>query len=170
MLRTLVLVLLVALTSCASTRPAAPLRTVPLTPAESEQVDSLLANLYLSFSHSAGEEPDWELMRSVFVDGAQFVTDPPDGEAPSPQTVDALIASWKDSIRKSTSPTLATAETITATRVTKLGQLIRVDVVFQAKKENDPSPRKPGLDSLVLANVGGDWRVLSFVVQYESKL
>ena len=51
-----------------------------------------------------------------------------------------------------------------------MGQLIRVDVAFQAKKTNDPAPRNPGLDSLVLANSGGDWKVLSFVIQYESKL
>ena len=90
-------------------------------------------------------------MRSVFFDGAQFVTEPPVGEAPNPQSVDAFISSWQASIRDSTSSTLATAEWITETRMSKVGKLIRVDVVFQAKKRNDPAPKKPGLDSLVLA-------------------
>ena len=42
--------------------------------------------------------------------------------------------------------------------------------LFQAERPGDPSPRKPGLDSLVLARIGPTWKVLSFVVQYESKL
>jgi len=170
MLRALVLVFLIALTSCASTRLDASLRAESLAPADSEQVESLLKKLYRSFNYGAGEEPDWESMRSVFVDGAQFVTEPPAGKAPNPQSVDDFISSWRDSIRRSTSPGPAYAEWIIDTRVTKVGQLIRVDVVFQARKANDPSPRKSGLDSLVLANVGGVWKVLSFVVQYESKL
>lgn len=170
MLRTLALVLLIALASCASTRPAAPLRTESLTPTETEQVGSLLEKLYQSFSYGEGEEPDWELMRSVFVDGAQFVTEPPAGEAPNPQSVDEFISSWKASIRSSISPRPANDEWITGTRINKLGQLIRVDVAFQAIKTNDPAPRKQGLDSLVLANVDGVWRILTFIVQYESKL
>ncbi len=170
MLRILVLVLLIALASCVSTRPAAPLRAESLTSAETEQVDSLLEKLYRSFTYGEGEEPDWNLMRSVFVDGAQFVTEPPAGESPNPRSVDAFISSWQASIRGSTSPRPAHDEWITGTHITKVGQLIRVDVVFQAIKSNDPAPRKPGLDSLVLTKVGGVWKILSFVVQYESKL
>lgn len=51
-----------------------------------------------------------------------------------------------------------------------MGELVRVDVVFYGKELGDPHPRKPGLDSLLLARTAGSWRVLSFVVQYESKL
>jgi hypothetical protein len=170
MLRTLALVLLIAVASCTSTRPAPPLRSQSLTPAETEQVDSLLEKLYQSFSYEEGEEPDWELMRSVFIDGAQFVGEPPVGEAPNPQSVDAFISSWQTSIRRSTSASSATDEWITGRHITKVGQLISVDVTFQAIKQNDPAPRKPGLDSLVLVSVGDVWKILSFVVQYESKL
>lgn len=139
-----------------------------LTRAESEQVDALLDDLYRSFCSAEGEEPDWELMRSVFVDDAQFVTEPPPGRPPKPQTVDAFIASWRDAIRGRPRP--AYDEWITGTRVTKVGGLIRIDVAFLAKTSTDTAPRKPGLDTLVLTQVDGTWRVLSFVVQYESKL
>ena len=90
--------------------------------------------------------------------------------APSPQSVEAVISSWQASIRDSTSPARATEEWITDTRTAKVGKLIRVDVVFQARKRDDPAPREPGLDSLVLVDVDGAWKVLSFVVHYESKL
>ena len=46
----------------------------------------------------------------------------------------------------------------------------RFDVVFQAAKSSDPSPRKYGLDSLVLALDDGVWKISSFIVHYESKL
>ena len=79
MLRNIVVASLVILTGCVSTHPNAPVRVESLTVDESDQVDSLLNKLYRSFSYEAGEEPDWDLMRSVFFDDAQFVTEPPEG-------------------------------------------------------------------------------------------
>jgi hypothetical protein len=67
-------------------------------------------------------------------------------------------------------PIVETTEQIIESSATKIGKLIHVDVVFRASKSNDPSPRKPGLDSLVLANVNGAWKILFFIVHYESKL
>ena len=168
-MRTLSLVLLIALAGCASSE-SIELRTEPLTVVETEQVDALLEDLYGSFCYEAGEQPDWALMRSVFVEGAQFVSEPAAGEAPEPQSVDAFIASWRASIGERSSPTLATQEWIVDRRCTRAGELTHVDVVFQARKSGDPGPRRPGRDSLVLVRVGDAWKVLSFVVQYESKL
>ena len=170
MLRILTLVLLAVLVGCASNRTAAPLRSGSLTPAQTERVEVLIEALYRSFGHGEGEEPDWKLMRSVFVDGAQFVGEAPAGGSPKPQTVDAFISSWQASIRSSAARRPAQAERITGTRITTVGRLVRVDVAFQAKKSNDPAPRKPGLDSLLLTEVAGVWKVLSFVVHFESKL
>ncbi len=166
----LLLVYLAMLTSCVTNRLDGPLRTESLTKAESEQINIRLKDLYQSFCYGAGEEPDWELMRSVFFAGAQFVGEAPAGEAPRPQTVDEFISSWQNVIRGSSPPTVETSERIISTKADKVGKLIRVDVLFQAMKANDPSPRKPGLDSLVFANVGGVWKILSFVVHYESKI
>ena len=52
----------------------------------------------------------------------------------------------------------------------KTGKLIHVDVVFQASKANYPSTRQYGLDSLTLVNSNGVWKIISFIIQYESKL
>lgn len=170
MLRILTLALAIMMAGCASTGPADILRPESLSPAETEQVTTLLDKLYQSFNYGENEEPDWGLMRSVFVDGAQFSTEPPAGAAPNSQLLEDFISSWQTSIRNSTSSRPSHSEWVTGTRSTRLGQLIRVDVVFQAKKGSDTSPRKPGLDSLVLTQVNGNWKVLSFIVQYESKL
>ena len=135
------------------------LRSELLTSAETQQVDALLDELYRSFSHGEGEEPDWELMRSVFVEGAQFVTEAPAGEAPEPRSVEAPLADWQAAVRSSDTPAPATEERITDTRIEKVGRLIRVDVVFEAKKAGDPAPRSPGLDSLVLVETDGGWKM-----------
>lgn len=160
----------VSLIACESNHFEKLLRAESLTRDETAQVDILLEKLYQSFCYGKGEEPDWELMHSVFFEGAQFVGEVPEGEPPTPQTIEDFIASWQHSIRDSDSPTIATAERILETKATKIGQLIRVDILFQGSKSNDTSAKKPGLDSLVLASVDGVWKILSFVVQYESKL
>ena len=161
---------LFALISCENSEFNKSLRSDSLTQDETEQVDKLLKDLYESFAYGKEEEPNWALMSYVFVEGAQFVSEVPNGESPHPQTIEGFISNWQNSIRHSNSPTVATSERIIETRATKIGKLIRVDVAFQASKSNDPSPRKPGLDCLILANVDGVWKVLSFVIQYESKL
>ena len=160
----------VSLIGCESNYFDKLLKTESLTPDETEQVDILLKNLYQSFCYGNAEEPDWELMRSVFFEGAQFVSEVPQGGTPNPQTIEEFISSWQNSIRKSDSPTIETTERILETKATKIGNLIRVDILFQGSKSNETSPKKPGLDSLVLANVDGIWKILSFIVQYESKL
>ena len=162
--------IVVSLTNCASRQWSEALQEQELTPNEKEQVDQLLQDLYQSFSYGNGEEPDWELMRSVFLAEAQFVTEVPEGEIPKPQTIDEFIGSWQYSMRNSQSPSVATKEWILETKASKMGKLMRVDVLFQASKANDPNSRKPGFDSLVLAKVDGVWKVLSFIVHYESKL
>lgn len=170
MLRTLITVVLIAFAGCTFAQRDPQLQTQSLTSAEEMQVNAVLEKLYQSFGYAHGEEPDWALMRSVFIEHAQFVTEPSAGEAPKSQTIDELISSWQASIRDSASPTVATEEQIIDTRMEKVGSLIRVDVVFRAKKGTDSAIRKPGLDSLVLVDTGGDWKILSFVVHYESKL
>lgn len=145
------------------------LHTESLTPDEENQVYILLKKLYKSFSYGNAEEPDWELMRSVFFEGAQFVSEVPEGKTPKPKTIEEFISSWQNSIRNSNSPTIETTERIIDTKTSKIGKSIRVDVVFQASKINDPSPRKYGLDSLILVNDDGVWKILSFIIHFESK-
>jgi hypothetical protein len=134
------------------------------------EVQVLLEQLYRSFNYGAGQEPDWRLMRTLFVDGAQFVPEPSPGAPLRSYDVDALIAKWQSSMRAGSSPNLGYSEWIGNTSVDKVGELLRVDVLFYGKEPGDSHPREPGLDSLLLARVNGSWKVLSFIVHNESKL
>ena len=155
---------------CESDSLKGSLQTIALTNSEQAQVDQLLEDLYRSFSYNGGVEPDWDLMRSGFIEGAQFVTEPTECSSLRPQTIAAFVESRQRSIRGSDIPTVKTTEEIIETKTSKIGNLIRVDVLFRASKANDPHPRKPGFDSLILAQVNGVWKILSFVIHYESKL
>lgn len=168
--RILIFTIFMGLTYTALSGMANALENEPLTANETEEVNVLLDKLYQSFSYQAGEEPDWDLMRSVFVDDAQVVLEPAAGEELRPQKLEDFITSWQGSIRNSPDPTVQTSEAILDTAMTRLGNLIRVDLLFRAMKSTDTAPREPGLDTLMLARVNGDWKILSFVVQYESKL
>ena len=137
---------------------------------ERREVQVLLEQLYRSFNYGAGQEPDWRLMRESFVDGAQFVPEPGSGEPLRSYDVDALIAKWRSSMRDDPSANHGYSEWIAGTSVEKVGEFLRVDVVFYGKEPGDSHARKPGMDSLLLARVDGGWKVLSFVVHNESKL
>jgi hypothetical protein len=130
----------------------------------------VLDRLYRSFGHDEGGEPDWSLIRAQFVEGAMFAGEEPDGASPEPVPVDAFIAGWRDALRKSGASRPVRSEKIIRREMNRGGRLICVDIEFVAEKAGDPQTRMPGLDSLTLVRDAVGWKVLSFVVHYESKL
>ena len=167
------LMLLIALASSPSMAIAAdPIATDSdraVSPEDRQEIDALLDRLYRSFNYAAGKEPDWVMMRSCFVDGALFVPEAEDGKVRA-QDVDALIARWQASMRKKPGANPAYAEVVDSVRLERIATLVRADVTFTGSEPGDPRRRKPGLDSLQLVRQDGAWRVLSFVVHYESTL
>jgi hypothetical protein len=140
-----------------------------VTPEAGRQIRALLDKLYHSFNYPENQEPDWAMMRSCFVDGALFAPEPDAGEAIRPRDVDALIAGWQAAMRRRASHP-GYSEWIDRVSISQVGKIVRADVVFYGREAGDTQPRRPGLDSLQLVQVDGEWRVLSFVVQSESKL
>lgn len=170
MLKSLLLTAALLASACAASPDRGTASPTRLASSTQQHVRALLDRLYRSFNYAKGQEPDWALMRSCFVDGALFVPEPDPGSAVRPADVDAVIAKWQASMRKRSAGNHGYSEWIDHVRTSRVGNLVRADVVFHGKEPGDPQPRKPGLDSLQLVQVDGEWKVLSFVVQYESKL
>jgi hypothetical protein len=168
--RSLLLAAAIVATGCSTLPSQNQVVSSSISPAEERQVRAVLERLYRSFNYGQGEEPEWQLMRSCFLDGALFAPEPEAGGTYRPLDVDALIRKWQASIRKRPSENAGYSEWIDQVSTSRVGNLIRADVTFYGKEATDSHPRKPGLDSLQLVKIGGDWKVLSFVVQYESKL
>lgn len=170
MLRPLLLVAALLAAGCSTVTRTDAARPSPVAPETNGEVRNLLNKLYRSFNYAAGQEPDWVLMRSCFVDGVLFAPEPELGAGIKPRDVDALIAAWQTSMRRRATGNAGYSEWIDDVQMSRVGKLIRVDVAFFGKEPGDRGPRKPGLDSIQLVEVNGQWKVLSFVVQYESKL
>jgi len=169
MIRALILTVALASTGCSAIPQVAQTPSRAALTADSE-VQALLDRLYRSFNYGPGQEPDWKLMRASFVDGGQFVPEPTEGSQLRSHDIDALIAKWQSSMRANHAGNRGYSEWIGSTSITQVGDLLRVDVVFYGKEPGEPHQRQPGLDSLLLAQVDGTWKVLSFVVHRESKL
>jgi len=170
MIRVLILALALMSLGCSALPRAERTPSHAVSATDRREVQVLLEQLYGSFNYGAGQEPDWRLMRASFIDGAQFVPEPSPDTPLRSYDVDTLIATWQSSMRAGHSTNLGYSEWISSTSVDKVGELLRVDVLFYGKEPGDSHPRKPGLDSLLLARVDGSWKVLSFVVHNESKL
>jgi SnoaL-like protein len=170
MLRALSLLVAISLVACSTRASLSPGFTGPVEARDVAAIESRLDSLYGSFGHGHGEEPDWDQMRDHFVDGALFMGEVSPEASPRPQSVDAFIASWREAFRSRKEPQAAQDERIVARRLSRVGNLVRVDVEFIAHKATDPHERKPGRDSLTLIKVAGVWKVLAFVVHCESKL
>lgn len=170
MLGNLLLAAALSCVGCATAGVREPDAVAALAPATEREVRSLLDDLYRTFNYAAGQEPDWTGMRSCFVDGALFAPEPDPGEPVRAFNVDSLIAKWQGSMRKRQRENAGYAEWIDSVRYSRVGGLVRADVSFYGKEPTDRHERKAGLDTLQLVEVDGAWKVLSFVVLYESKL
>lgn len=133
-------------------------------------LQTLLERLYRSFSYGPGGEPDWNAIRSCFVDNAVFIPERnPDGTI-EPRNVDDLLSRWRESVRKRTSAAPRYTEKIENIAVHRREGVAYLDVEFIAVEAGDPKPRKPGLDSMQWVMTPDGWRIAAFIVQSESKL
>ncbi len=168
--RALILAFAFASVGCTNLQRAQPTHSLRVSSTDRRAVHILLKQLYQSFNYGPGQEPNWGLMRASFLDGAQFVPEPSRGTPVRPYHVDKLITKWQSSMRGTPSLNHGYSEWIESTNIDRVGDMLRVDVIFYGKEPADPYPRKPGLDSLILVRVGDTWKVLSFIVHKESKL
>ncbi|MGV7210745.1 nuclear transport factor 2 family protein [Oxalobacteraceae bacterium A2-2] len=137
---------------------------------EYAQIRALLDRLYQAFNYAPRQEPDWAAMRACFLDGAAFVVEAVPGQAARAQDIDAFITGWRNYMREHRDENVGYAEAIREARITQVGSVAHVDVMFYGREPGDPRQRQPGLDSLQLVLVDGQWKVAAFVVQRESKL
>lgn len=167
----------VLLASCAST-DAPP--TVQVSPAagpfaapgaaEEAAISALLDRLYATFNYAPTQEPDWDGMRACFVDNAVFVPEPVPDYPLRAQGIDAFIDGWRTALRLRPGTSKGYAERIDTVHMLHSGSVAHVNLTFTAQVPDDSGKRRPGLDSLTLLQRDGQWLVVSFTVQSESKL
>ena len=153
-----------ATAACAPRSAPAP---VP-SPARSA-IDATLATLYQSFSFDKGKEPEWSVMRSLFLDGASFVDPISDAAQPRAIGVEAFITNVREAVKNAPAFREGLRERIVVARVDHFGDVAHAYVTFEGFVPGEPRARTRGVDSIQLVRSGSQWMVASFTTQYEKR-
>ncbi len=135
--------------------------------AEVTAIHQQLERLYAAFSFDAGEQPDWETQRGVYLPGAVFVPPMRDGSAPRIDDTQRFLADFE---RFATSAPYADTgfhERIVGLRIDVFGRVAHAFVAFEGFAPADGRTQTRGLDSIQLVHDGEAWRLASFATQFE---
>jgi hypothetical protein len=130
-------------------------------------IDGILDALYGAVSFGPGEEGDWELVRSLFIDGAVFVQPAPAGGKRTVWNTEEFIQDFKDFIATSRAKDEGFNERITHRRTDVFGTIAHAYVVFEGRYGPTVEAKSRGLDSIQLVQDGGRWWVVSITTEFE---
>ncbi|QDV09506.1 hypothetical protein Poly30_50640 [Planctomycetes bacterium Poly30] len=132
-----------------------------------QRLGKLIDDLYVAFSFDAEGGPDEAFLRSVFADGATFVSPPSSGESPKGVGADAFLADFQAFIDGSPLAATGYHERVISESVDLYGSIAHAWVTFEAFVPGE-DPDRRGVDSLQFVLDGGEWKLVSFTTQYES--
>ena len=137
---------------------------------DTESIDSIVSAAYAAISGRAGEERDWERMRSLFAPGARLIPTTrqaghaiPDGETPQPLDVDTYIVRVRDFFA-----TTGFFETEVARRTEQFGRIAHAFSTYESRRDPaDPEPFMRGINSIQLYHDGHRWWIVNIFWQHE---
>ncbi len=137
-------------------------------PADVVSVDSILAALYDVISAPAGQQRDWDRMRSLFLPGARLIPTGPMQNSPNQTarvwTVDEYITRAGPGLER-----MGFFEMEIARRTDSWGNLAHAFSTYEARRAaSDPEPFMRGINSIQLFNDGVRWWVVSIFWEQES--
>jgi len=152
--------LALCLSGCRATPPGPP-------PADAlRAIEATVGELYRSFNFDPGGEADWELLRSLVIDGAVFVGPVGKGDSPRAVETDEFIDGFRAWILKTPQRESGFHERPVHLRADVFGKVAHAYVVFEGFVPGDDRTRTRGLDSIQLVLDGERWRVVSFMTQF----
>lgn len=134
---------------------------------ESTGLVAAVLELYRSFDFDAGSEPDWEAQRRIALEGATFLSPAAPGRELSGEGVEEFIAGFRS---YATSPRMAATglhERVTSIQGHAFGGIAQLFVTFEGHLPGDSGRQTHGVDGLTYVRSGSEWRLVSFVSQYE---
>ena len=138
-------------------------------PKDEAQIKNIINLLYSSFSFKAGQEPNWNIIRDISLKGAVFVSEPNPKIERGGIDVEEFIFDYKNAIVNSSLQKTGYQETVINTKIWQSETVANVEVSFKAFTISDAGQRKPGLDNNQLVNDLGNWKIVAFTTQSESK-
>ncbi len=155
---------------------AALLVVLPLVWVEAEQADEpdltttagVVETLYRSVSFGPGEEPDWDLLASLFFDNSVLAQPARGSQDVELWSLDQFIQSFKDDLVTYEMRKTGFWERVTGSSCSSFGRVANCDVVFEMRTDKDsPQPLGRGVDAIQMVKTGGRWWIVSVATEHE---
>jgi hypothetical protein len=127
-----------------------------------ETPEDLVGRLYELVSFEAGRTPDWEHVRSIFLDEAVIVLRT-SRDASTVLSLDGFVADFQAFIERANVKETGFAETVVTMRSMVFGDIAHVLVLYEASIPGASRGPQQGVDSFQLIRTKGGWRVASVV-------
>lgn len=122
--------------------------------------DAVITELYELVSLEAGETPDWERVRSLFLPEAIIVLRT-SRDSTTILTVDGFIDDFVGFIERSGVSKTGFKETIIRSHTLEYGNLAQVLVLFEAEIPGAGRAAQRGIDNIHLSKRDDGWRIVS---------
>ena len=135
-------------------------------PSDVESVDAIVAAVYDVISGPAGQERDWDRMRSLFVPGARLIPtfrDSTGGRGLRILTIDDWIAGANRSLVQN-----GFFERELSRVTEQYGNVVHLFSTYDSKRAPNDEPFARGINSFQLLNDGTRWWVVTIFWQGES--
>ncbi len=135
---------------------------------DTASIDSILHALYESISHEVGGRPDWERLRSLFIQGARII--PPALESAPLVVMDleTFVARVEENLDRREDDEEGFHEMELARRVERFGNVAHVWSTYETRSSlQDPSPASRGVNSFQFVHYDERWWVMTILWDIE---
>jgi hypothetical protein len=126
--------------------------------ARSQTADAVVRELYDLVTFEAGTTPDWDRVRSLFLDEAVIVLRT-SRTASEVMSLDGFIGDWLEFIERANVSETGFEEKIIRTVPLEFKDIAHVLVLYEAHIPGSPRPPQQGVDSFSLVRRDGAWLI-----------
>ncbi|KPK05166.1 MAG: hypothetical protein AMS20_07220 [Gemmatimonas sp. SG8_28] len=126
--------------------------------ARSQTADAVVRELYDLVTFEAGTTPDWDRVRSLFLDEAVIVLRT-SRTANEVMSLDGFIGDWLEFIERANVSETGFEEKILRTVPLEFKDIAHVLVLYEAHIPGSPRPPQQGVDSFSLVRRDGAWLI-----------
>jgi hypothetical protein len=125
-----------------------------------ETAEGVVAEIYDLVSFAAGERPDWDKVRALFIPEAVIVLRT-SREATTVFSVDGFVDDFVSFIEQTPAGEQGFTERILNTKAMVFGEMAHVLVLYEAHITGSPRAPSQGVDSFSLIKQNGVWRIVA---------
>lgn len=130
--------------------------------ASSEEASKMVRQIYKEVSSDGSALPDWDRIRSYFVDEAIVVLRTSQ-EANTQFTLEEFIQDFKDFYQRPGLKESGFKEEVLQLKANVYHDIAFIAVIYEARILNSDRPPSKGVDFWLLARRGGSWKIISVV-------